>query len=959
MSNDKSDIKKLKAQILQKLNIRQEYEQMGVRFVGHPNKRGWNPCFNPYKSEQHPSCGINTVDDARLGQLVAFNLNNGGSAVWCKSIFDVASDFVPGLGGEFVAALRYYAAKTGIELHDKGNHKSKEIDRQYDYCDATGALKYQVIRYKGRKNFMPHRPDPLHPSRWIYDLPENMRLPYGLNKVATAETIYIVEGEKDCQTLEALGLCASTNPFGAGKWVDAYNQHFAAKHIIILYDNDDPGKAHAQLVARNLQPVAATVRIVDLPGCENKEDVTDWLSKGHTLEELQQLVGITPQMQVGNTKASSKSIIEWTAGSYTDIARQIAPLMADTGRYYARGGSACEIQQQGNSPTIKMLKPSDMCSRFESVAVLTNASGEVTRANEQQAKLIICSEPFQNALPPLTLISQSAVLIERGGELVTITGYDRTSGIWAAGTEPQDVTLNNARQLLYEVLEGFNFVSHGDHARSLAAIITPALVFGGLLKGRVPLLTFEADESQTGKGHLNNCIAAFYGQTITTITQRKGGVGSIEEQIARAMISGSSFIGLDNLRGKIDLPSLESLLTSDLFLCRVPYHGDIPIDPKNSIFSATSNRAEFTRDLANRSSIIRILKQPEDYRFKTYPTGNNLDEIRANQSLYLGAVFTVVRAWHEAGKPKIEDAGHDFRVWSQTLGWISEKLLNTCPLMEGHKQAKERTANPALSWLRDLALLVTREGYKEPLRAHDILDILLNSDIEVPGFAKNDNPDDDDTRKRLLQALGRKFAQVFKTDEILIDDIKCSRMSMWDEDKGRDIKTYFFEISPYEIPITPSNFTCELSNLEEKSNVSKLPLELIIDSPYELPNFVRKNNPSPIPPRPIPDFNIFNNICIGDSNGVGSEDVKASTVDFSEEIVWRPLGGIGDIGGHRGKTEAIDTNLIRKNNSSPIEFHASEACFTCDKMTPEKYCRQYGKPAEKVMYCTKKEQSII
>jgi len=287
------DIKTVKAQILQRLNIRQEYEQMGVKFVGHPNKRGWNPCFNPYKSEQHPSCGINTVDESRLGQLVAFNINNGGGAVWCKSIFDVASDFVPGLGGEFIAALRYYAAKTGIELHGSagaGNHKSKEIDRQYDYCDAAGALQYQVIRYKGRKNFMPRRPDPLHPSRWIYDLPENMRLPYGLNKVAAADTIYIVEGEKDCQTLEALGLCASTNPFGAGKWVDAYNQHFAAKHIIILYDNDEPGKAHAQLVARNLQPVAASVRIVDLPGCEKKEDITDWLNHEHTLEELQQLV---------------------------------------------------------------------------------------------------------------------------------------------------------------------------------------------------------------------------------------------------------------------------------------------------------------------------------------------------------------------------------------------------------------------------------------------------------------------------------------------------------------------------------------------------------------------------------------------------------------------------------------------------------------------------------------------
>ena len=306
---------------------------------------------------------------------------------------------------------------------------------------------------------------------------------------------------------------------------------------------------------------------------------------------------------------SLKPSIFWTTGSYSEIAAEIGSLMAKTGRYYLRSGGVCEIQQQNGAPLIKMLRPAEMCSRFESVAVLLNGKEGVTRATEQQAKMVILSESFQTTLPDLTLISPCPVLIETNGKLVIVTGYDSASGIWASGDVQQDMSLDEARQVIYEILQDFNFVSKGDHARAFAALITPALIFGGIINGRAPLFMIEADFSQAGKGFFNKLLAAIFGLMVTTISQRKGGVGSMEEGISRALISGALFISLDNLRGKIDLPSLESLLTEDVYLCRVPYQGDMPIDPRRYIFMATSNKADFTRDLANRSCIVRLKKQ--------------------------------------------------------------------------------------------------------------------------------------------------------------------------------------------------------------------------------------------------------------------------------------------------------------------------------------------------------------
>ena len=48
------------------------------------------------------------------------------------------------------------------------------------------------------------------------------RVPYRLPELLNAApdtTVFVCEGEKDCDALHALGLIATTNPGGAGKWL--------------------------------------------------------------------------------------------------------------------------------------------------------------------------------------------------------------------------------------------------------------------------------------------------------------------------------------------------------------------------------------------------------------------------------------------------------------------------------------------------------------------------------------------------------------------------------------------------------------------------------------------------------------------------------------------------------------------------------------------------------------------
>lgn len=233
-------------------------------------------------------------------------------------------------------------------------------------------------------------------------------------------------------------------------------------------------------------------------------------------------------------------------------------------------------------------------------------------------------------------------------------------------------------------------------------------------------------------------------------------------------------------------------------MARVPHLAAIEIDPRRVIVQLTSNRAEITTDLANRSACVRLLKQPDGYRFRKYPEGGLLEHVRANQPLYLGAVFAAIKAWHAAGKPMTDTTGHDFRAWAGRLDWIVQNVLNAGPLLEGHRETQVRMATPVLNWLRDVALAVRNGGRLGLwLRAHDLVDIVAErSDAELPGLADDADLADEEVKKKVLQAVGRRMAQCFGPDSVrVIDMFRIERKETEDAIYRRTTREYRFELA--------------------------------------------------------------------------------------------------------------------------------------------------------------------
>lgn len=164
-------------------------------------------------------------------------------------------------------------------LRPPSHWKGKPVTAWYSYTDTSGTELYRVARVECQTEKGKHKEFPV----WCnghWGLNGSRRVLYRLPRLAKADHVFIVEGEKDVHTLESCGLTATTNPMGAGKWLAEYAESFTPQQsVTIIPDNDEPGKAHALTVARSLLGKVGSVKILDLPGVPPKGDVSDWFQQ--------------------------------------------------------------------------------------------------------------------------------------------------------------------------------------------------------------------------------------------------------------------------------------------------------------------------------------------------------------------------------------------------------------------------------------------------------------------------------------------------------------------------------------------------------------------------------------------------------------------------------------------------------------------------------------------------------
>jgi putative DNA primase/helicase len=156
----------------------------------------------------------------------------------------------------------------------------RRIVATYDYRDEHGELLYQIVRFEP-KDFKQRRPGPA--GEWIWKKARRQVL-YRLPEVLEAAIVFVVEGEKDAEILREHGFVATTNAGGAkSPWLPSFTQALRGREVILIPDNDEPGRARVLTIARALLGVATRLLIFEL---EDGKDVTEWFARGHSELEL-------------------------------------------------------------------------------------------------------------------------------------------------------------------------------------------------------------------------------------------------------------------------------------------------------------------------------------------------------------------------------------------------------------------------------------------------------------------------------------------------------------------------------------------------------------------------------------------------------------------------------------------------------------------------------------------------
>ena len=240
--------------------------------LGEPNRHHSKPDDLRYGNNGSVSI------DVQRGRWFDHEQNIGGGVL----------DLILREQGGTKAEARNWLKQRG-HLTDDKPRQYRRIVQAYRYTDEAGNLLFEACRMEP-KSFRQRQPDGR--GGWNWSVKGVRQVPYRLPELVNAKdgaTVYIVEGEKDADRLAGIGLTATTNAGGAGKWRAEFADHFPGKRVAILPDNDTAGRDHARKVLTSLRTKGIDVKIIDLPDLPDKGDVSDWIDKGGNVEALQRL----------------------------------------------------------------------------------------------------------------------------------------------------------------------------------------------------------------------------------------------------------------------------------------------------------------------------------------------------------------------------------------------------------------------------------------------------------------------------------------------------------------------------------------------------------------------------------------------------------------------------------------------------------------------------------------------
>ena len=238
---------------------------------------------------------------------------------------------------------------------------------------------------------------------------------------------------------------------------------------------------------------------------------------------------------------------------------------------------------------------------------------------------------------------------------------------------PTTEEINNARKLIYELVEGFPFTTQAERVHAISLILLPFV--REMIKGQTPLHLFEASTPGTGKTLLVEALTyVFLGQVIPTTTEGRNDE-EFRKKITAKLVNLPEFIFIDNVKRKIDSGILAAALTAGIWEDRILGATQIVNTPISCGWIATGNNPALSSEIARRTVRIKLdalLDRPWERTGSEYFKHPDLMEwVKKSRGELISGVLILVQAWISKGCRA--DQGKrlgSFESWSDVMGGI-------------------------------------------------------------------------------------------------------------------------------------------------------------------------------------------------------------------------------------------------------------------------------------------------
>ncbi len=497
---------------------------------------------------------------------------------------------------------------------------------RYDYI-KNGKLIHFVVRLQH-----PNRPGK---KEFVQGCIENGRERWGLKGITTvlyradeladSEWIAIVEGEKSANALIAAGIPATTCCGGSKKWHDALNAQLAGKDVVIFPDNDEPGQAHAEQVAASLYKVTKNIKIVSpAPGLKEKQGIDDWLTAGHTADEIIQLIK-TARLYAPQTEIIFSAI---DSGPTEDMLAEAKRANLVPFRNYIQ--SEQEKESRGgkkrteivNEPRTHQAMLDDMSKRFlgfprkqgdEYLFDHDRDTGEIIPIRDsdrllawigRRSKQPVGWSRGETMVSPRQFYCSVVATAHRYESISLIPSWPRRPDVYYAHDKLPYACPNLSR--LRKLIDCFCPATKYDRCLMAAFIAAPLWYIPGIPR---PAWVIDSMDGQgCGKTTLVELVAQLYGHAPICTSKQELAINL--QQIVKRCVSHSGrqarIFLVDNVTGNFKSEELSYLITTKDITGMAPYgHGE-ETRPNDLTFVVTANTATVDADLAHRLMYINI-----------------------------------------------------------------------------------------------------------------------------------------------------------------------------------------------------------------------------------------------------------------------------------------------------------------------------------------------------------------